>query len=154
MLESKSLGLEEAEKAIAAGREEARRLGRPMAFAVADAGAGLIAAARMDGAHARILRHSIRKAYTSATMCRNTLSFKADLEERDGNLEQWGDSDLTTLPGGLVIMSGGAVVGAIGAGGGGPHDEEVAEAMVRAIGFAPVKDARLTRSKRKGETPT
>jgi uncharacterized protein GlcG (DUF336 family) len=116
-----------------------------MAFAVADASAGLIAAVRMNGAHPRILRHSIRKAYTSATMCRNTLSFKADLEERDGNLEQWGDADLTTLPGGLVVMSGKETVGAIGAGGGGPHDEEVAEAMVRAMGFTPVADARVSR---------
>jgi uncharacterized protein GlcG (DUF336 family) len=146
MLHAQSLGLDEADKAIEAGIAAAQKLGRPMAFAVADGSAGLIAAARMDGAHARILRHSIRKAYTSATMCRNTLSFKADLEERGGSLEQWGDLDLTTLPGGLVVMSGDAVVGAIGAGGGGPHDEAVAEAMVRAMGFVPVKDARLSRS--------
>ena len=145
MLQFQSLALDEANRAIAAGIEAARKLGRPMAFAVSDASAGLIAAARMDGAHPRILRHSIRKAYTSATMCRNTLSFKADLEERGGNLEQWGDSDLTTLPGGLVVVSGDAFVGAIGAGGGGPHDEAVAEAMVRAMGFSPVADSRVSR---------
>jgi uncharacterized protein GlcG (DUF336 family) len=147
MLSSKSLGLAEADKAIAAGIAAATKLKRPMAFAVADASAGLIAASRMDGAHPRILRHSIRKAYTSATMCRNTLSFKADLEERDGSLDQWGDVDLTTLPGGLVVMSGKEVVGAIGAGGGGPHDEAVAEAMVRAMGFEPVADERLAGKK-------
>ena len=145
MLQFQSLGLEEANRAIAAGIAAAEKLGRAMAFAVADSSAGLIAAARMDGAHPRILRHSIRKAYTSATMCRNTLSFKADLEERNGNLEQWGDSDLTTLPGGLVIKSAEAFVGAVGAGGGGPHDEEVAAAMVRALGFEPVPDKRLSR---------
>ena len=143
MLQLESLGLEEANRAITAGIEAATRLGRPMAFAVVDCSAGLIAAARMNGAHARILRHSIRKAYTSATMCRNTLSFKADLEERGGNLEQWGDSDLTTLPGGLVARNGDRFVGAIGAGGGGPHDEDVAEAMLRAIGYAPVPDKRV-----------
>jgi uncharacterized protein GlcG (DUF336 family) len=144
MLHSQSLGLEEADKAIDAGIAAAQRLGRPMAFAVADASSGLIAAVRMNGAHPRILRHSIRKAYTSATMGRNTLSFKADLEERNGSLDQWGDADLTTLPGGYVVISGGATLGAIGAGGGGPHDEEVAAAMVRAIGFAPVEDRRVT----------
>jgi uncharacterized protein GlcG (DUF336 family) len=145
MLQLESLGLEEANKAIAAGIAAATKLNRPMAFAVVDCGSGLIAAARMDGAHARILRHAIRKAYTSATMCRNTLSFKADLEERGGNLEQWGDIELTTLPGGLVARAGERFVGAIGTGGGGPHDEEVAEAMLRAIGLAPIADKRIAK---------
>jgi uncharacterized protein GlcG (DUF336 family) len=138
MLELRSLGLDEARKAIAAGVDAARKLGRPMAFAVADSSAGLIAAERMDGTHPRILRHAIRKAYTSATMCRDTLRFKRDLEERGGNLEQWGDADLTTLPGGLVVKSGGQFVGAVATGGGGPHDEEVADIMLQALGFSRV----------------
>ena len=83
MREMLSLGLIEAEKAIAAGIEAATRLNRPMAFAVADVGAEMIATARMDGANPRILRHSVRKAYTAALMCRHTLSFKRDLEERE-----------------------------------------------------------------------
>ena len=49
----------------------------------------------MDGANPRILRHSIRKAYTAALMCRHTLSFKRDLEERNGALDQWARSSLT-----------------------------------------------------------
>ncbi len=142
MLQFQSLGLVEAEKAIAAGIEAANRLGRPMAFAVADSGAEMIATARMDGANPRILRHSIRKAYTAALMCRHTLSFARDLKERGGALDQWGDLDLTTLPGGLVIEKDGKFVGAVGAGGGGPHDEEVARVMVRAMGFEVVEDRR------------
>ena len=145
MLQLQTLSLDEAKKAIAAGVEAARRLGKPMAFAVDDASAGLIAAERMDGAHPRILRHAIRKAYTSATMCRNTLAFKADLDERGGNLEQWGDPELTTLPGGLVVRSGDAFVGAIGTGGGGSHDEEVAHIMLTAMGFTPVTAKERTR---------
>ena len=145
MLQVQSLDLNEAEKAIAAGIAAARKLGKPMAFAVADQSAGLIAAVRMDGAHPRILKHAIRKAYTSAVMCRNTLSFKEDLRERDGNLEQWGDKDLTTLPGGLAVKSDKGFVGAVGTGGGGPHDEEVAHVMVRAMGFALVEDKRILR---------
>jgi len=141
MLQFESLGLAEAEQAIAAGIDAARRLGRPMAFAVADAAAETIASARMDGAHARILRHSIRKAYTAATMCRHTLAFARDLQERGGALEQWGDRLLTTLPGGLAVKRGTALVGAVGAGGGGPHDEEVARIMVAAMGFCLVEDS-------------
>jgi uncharacterized protein GlcG (DUF336 family) len=142
MLQFESLGLSEAEKAITAGIAMARRLDRPMAFAVADRGAEMIATARMDGANPRILRHSIRKAYTAALMCRHTLSFARDLNDRGGALDQWGDLDLTTLPGGLVVQRGGNFVGAVGAGGGGPHDEEVARAMVRAMGFEVVEDKR------------
>jgi uncharacterized protein GlcG (DUF336 family) len=142
MLQFESLGLAEAEKAIAAGIEAARRLGRPMAFAVADQSAEMIATARMDGANPRILRHSIRKAYTAALMCRHTLSFARDLKERGGTLDQWGDLDLTTLPGGLVVEKDGKFVGAVGVGGGGPHDEEVARAMVSAMGFEVVEDRR------------
>jgi uncharacterized protein GlcG (DUF336 family) len=142
MLQLLNLGLVEAEKAIAAGIEAARALNRTMAFAVADANAEMIATARMDGANPRILRHSIRKAYTAALMCRHTLSFKRDLEERGGALDQWGDLDLTTLPGGLVVRHGDAFVGGIGAGGGGPHDEEVARIMVRAMGFDVIEDKR------------
>ena len=71
MREMLSFGLLEAEKAIAAGIEAATKLKRPMAFAVADVGAEMIATARMDGANPRILRHSIRKAYTAALMCRH-----------------------------------------------------------------------------------
>jgi len=148
MLQFESLGLEEAEKAIAAGIAAARRLGRPMAFAVVDTGADTIASARMDGAHARILRHSLRKAYTAATMCRHTLSFARDLKERGGALDQWGDIDLTTLPGGLVVHRGEQVWGAVGAGGGGPHDEDVARIMVAAMGFAVVEDNRAAQTKR------
>jgi len=142
MLHFESLGLIEAEKGIAAGIQAAKALGKAMAFAVADHTGEMIATARMDGANPRILRHSVRKAYTAALMCRHTLSFKRDLKERDGALDQWGDADLTTLPGGLAVQSGDKFVGGVGAGGGGPHDEVVARAMVAAMGFMVVEDRR------------
>jgi uncharacterized protein GlcG (DUF336 family) len=142
MLHFESLGLAEAEKAIAGGIAAARAIGKAMAFAVADHGGEMIATARMDGAHPRILKHSVRKAYTSAVMCRHTLSFKRDLKERDGALDQWGDVKLTTLPGGLAVQRDGEFVGAVGAGGGGPDDERIARAMVLAMGFGIVEDER------------
>ena len=145
MLRFDSLGLIEAEKAIAGGIAAARALGKPMAFAVADHSGEMIATARMDGAHPRILRHSVRKAYTAAIMCRHTLSFKRDLREREGALDQWGDLELTTLPGGLTVEINGNCVGAVGAGGGGPDDEAVARAMVKAMGFEVTEDPRARR---------
>ena len=145
MLSFESLGLIEAEKAIAGGIAAAQALGKAMAFAVADSSGEMIATARMDGAHPRILRHSVRKAYTAAVMCRHTLAFKRDLKEREGALDQWGDAKLTTLPGGLVVELNGKYVGAVGAGGGGPDDEAVARAMVKAMGFDVVEDTRARR---------
>jgi uncharacterized protein GlcG (DUF336 family) len=142
MLQFESLGLREAEKAIAGGIAAAKAAGKAMAFAVADHTGEMIATARMDGANPRILRHSVRKAYTAALMCRHTLSFKRDLEERDGALDQWGDVNLTTLPGGLAVQSNGKFVGGVGAGGGGPDDERIARAMVKAMGFEIVEDGR------------
>jgi glc operon protein GlcG len=145
MLQFESLGLLEAEKAIAGGIAAAQAVGKAMAFAVADHAGEMISTARMNGANPRILRHSVRKAYTAAVMCRHTLSFKRDLEERAGALDQWGDRNLTTLPGGLVVQRGGKFVGAVGAGGGGPDDERIARAMVKAMGFEIVEDARAGR---------
>lgn len=145
MLQFESLGLLEGDKAIAAGIAAAKAAGKPMAFAVANSAGEMICTARMDGANPRILRHSVRKAYTAALMCRHTLSFKRDLEERAGGLDQWGDANLTTLPGGLVVRWNGKFIGAVGAGGGGPDDETIARAMVKAMGFDIVEDERAPR---------
>src|SRR3977135_67787 len=142
MLHFESLWLIEAEKGSAAAIQAAKAVAKAMAFAVADCAGEMIATARMDGANPRILRHSIRKAYTAGLMCRHTLSFKRDLEEREGGLDQWGDPNLTTLPGGLVVRSGDQFVGGVGAGGGGPDDESIARAMVKAMGFAVIEDKR------------
>ena len=61
MQSTMNLDLPDAQKAIAAALDEAARLGRSMAFAVADSAGELIACARMTGADARIQRHAIRK---------------------------------------------------------------------------------------------
>ena len=134
--------LEEARKVIAAAEKKAREISVPMDIAVVDDGGHLLTFARMDGANPRILRHAIRKAYTAALMCRHTLSFKRDLEEREGGLDQWGDPNLTTLPGGLAVQSGDQFVGGVGTGGGGADDEAVARAMVKAMGFTVMEDRR------------
>ncbi len=129
-----TLDLADAQKAIAAAIAAAQEDNKPMAVAVMDNHGELIAAARMDGAHARVLRHAIRKAYTAAVMQRDTLKFKADLKERDGNLDEWGDMQLTTLQGGKVVVIDGQFVGAVAVGGNSlPRDEAIAEIAVRAI---------------------
>jgi glc operon protein GlcG len=136
MLQQLSLGLEEAQRAIAAVFEQARKDGRAVAVAVVDNHGELIACARMDGAHARVLRHAIRKAYTAAHMGRDTLAFKKDMADAGRTLTDYGDSSLTTLQGGLVVRSGKQVVGAIAAGGSArERDVEMAQIGLKALGI-------------------
>jgi glc operon protein GlcG len=137
MLIKRMIGAEEAQRALDAAVTEANKDGQPMSFAIADSYGEVVAAVRMDGSPARVLRHAIRQAYTSGIMHRDTVTFKEQLGERDGNLDEWGDEMLTTLPGGVAIRYEGEVIGAIGAGGGKtlPRDTEIARIAVAAIGL-------------------
>ena len=138
MIKLESLGLPEAQQGLGAVVAEAERRRRPMSFAVVDCHGELIAAARMDGSHARVLKHAMRKAYTAAVYGRNTLIFKRQLAESDRSLDDWGDPNVTTLQGGLVVKADGKVVGAVGSGGGTLEvDEEMGRFLVRAMGFEP-----------------
>jgi len=129
MLSQLSLGLEEAQRAIAAVFEQARIDGRAVAVAVVDNHGELIACARMDGAHARVLRHAIRKAYTAAVMGRDTLAFKKDMQDAGRTLSDYDDGSLTTLQGGLVVRVDKQIVGAI-ASGGSPRQRDVDMAKI------------------------
>jgi glc operon protein GlcG len=133
MIARKTLGLGEAQHAIDAVVREAERDGQPMSVAVTDSDGKLIACFRMDGSHPRILRHAIRKAYTSSVMDRGTLEFKEQGRERDLDLDDWGDVRLTTLQGGLPVRYLGEIVGAVGVGGNTiERDSEVCLVAVRA----------------------
>ena len=129
MLPQLSLGLDEAQRAIAAVFEQAKIDGRAVAVAVVDNHGELIACARMDGAHARVLRHAIRKAYTAATMGRDTVAFKKDMQDAGRTLSDYSDSSLTTLQGGLVVRVDKQIVGAI-ASGGSPRQRDVEMAKI------------------------
>ncbi|HEX6513026.1 MAG TPA: heme-binding protein [Chloroflexota bacterium] len=134
MYQRTTLGLDDAQRAIAAGLAEAQRDGRPMAVAVVDANGDLISCVRMDGAHERILRFALRKAYTAATMARDTLAFKAELVDRQRTLADYGDQQFTTLQGGVPVSVGGQVVGAVAVGGATlERDKEIAEITAAAI---------------------
>ena len=110
---------------------EAAKDQRFMAFAVADEAAGLVFGERMDGCHARVLRHAIRKAYTSATMRRDTRVFRDQNAEQGKTLADWGDVELTQLLGGLVIKIGDEWFGGMAVGGNEPdRDEALARAAL------------------------
>ena len=129
------LSLEQAQSALAAmivdyNRDPERR---KVDMAVVDDAGNLLAYARMD----RCLRptFAIRKAYTSAVRGVDTLAFSEQLASQNRSIESFGDPQLIAIPGGVVVLQSGSVVGAIGVGGlpSGIDDESIARAGLEAL---------------------
>ena len=135
MYEKSMISLEQAQAAIAAmivdyNKDTDRR---KVDMAVVDDAGNLLAYARMD----RCLRptFAIRKAYTSAVRGVDTLAFSEQLASQNRSIESFGDPQLIAIPGGVVALKSGAVVGAIGVGGlpSGIDDESIAKAGLEAL---------------------
>ena len=135
MYDKPMLSLEQAQAAITAmiadqNKDSSRR---NVDMAVVDDAGNLLAYARMD----RCLRPTFasRKAYTSAVRGMDTLAFSEQLSSTGRSLESFGDSQLIALPGGVVVLKDGAVVGAIGVGGlpSGIDDQSIAQAGLAAM---------------------
>lgn len=106
---------------------ESKKDRRDMAFAVVDEAGGLVYGLRDTDAATRILTHSIRKAYTSAIMRRDTITFRDEDKDRDKTLADWGDPNLTHLVGGCVIKIDSEWFGGVGVGGNSTErDDEIA----------------------------
>ncbi len=129
-----TLGLAQAQRAVAAVIAEAERDGRPMSVVVTDDNGDPICCARMDGAPERTLRFAFRKAYTAAVMGRDTLVLKQLLRDQDRTLQDYGDPMFTTLQGGVVVVVDGEVVGGLAVGGNtAVRDEEIARIGLQAL---------------------
>ena len=135
MYEKSMISLEQAQAAIAAmiadyNKDTGRR---KVDMAVVDDAGNLLAYARMD----RCLRptFAIRKAYTSAVRGVDTLAFSEQLASQNRSIESFGDPQLIAIPGGVVALKSGAVVGAIGVGGlpSGLDDESIAKAGLEVL---------------------
>ena len=135
MYDKPMLSLEQAQAAITAmiadhNKDSSRG---NVDMAVVDDAGNLLAYARMD----RCLRPTFasRKAYTSAVRGMDTLAFSEQLSSTGRSLESFGDSQLIPLPGGVVVLKDGAVVGAIGVGGlpSGIDDQSIAQAGLAAM---------------------
>lgn len=97
---------------------ESEQIGRSLAFAVTDEAAELVFGLRTQRAAARLLVHAVRKAFTAATMQRDTAEFGRQDRERGKSLAEWGDTRLTYLAGGAVLVRDGDYFGGVGVGGG------------------------------------
>jgi glc operon protein GlcG len=128
--------MSDALEAIEAITASALDAGQLVAVAVTDRAGDLVALGRMDGSERRWVRHAQRKAYTAAIMGRSTTSLAAQMRKRDVSIVEYGDPQLTSLPGGVPLLNrpGQAYAGVGVAGNGGPErDNELAELGARLL---------------------
>lgn len=131
-----NITLEQAEKIISAAKEKSTAIDTKMNIAVVDAGANLVAFARMDGAWLGSLDISIKKAKTARYFDMNT-GVIGELSQPGGSLYniEHSNGGLITFPGGVPIKNAqGEIIGAIGVSGSSvENDHAVAEAGASAI---------------------
>jgi len=134
--ECSSLDLADARRIIAAGERKAVEIGIPYNIAVADAGGGLIAHVRMDGAWLGSVAIAIDKAWTARAfdMSTDALAHLAQSGEQGFGINTTNDSRVVIFGGGIPIKRGGAVIGAVGASGG-SVEQDIVVAKAAVTGF-------------------
>ena len=133
-----SLDLADARRIIAAGERKAIEMGIPYNIAVADAGGGLVAHVRMDGAWLGSVDIAIDKAYTAAGFGLSTGAWTEALMAHSPAVR----SGIPLRPrmvcfgGGLPLRHEDRLIGGIGVSGGSEQEDEAcARAGVAAIGL-------------------
>jgi uncharacterized protein GlcG (DUF336 family) len=134
-----TLSLAEARNIIAAGEKKAAELGVPYNIAVVDAGGGLIAHARMDGAWLGSIDISIHKAWTARAfdMATADLATMAQAGKPLFGIQNTNHEKVVIFGGGAPVKVGDTVIGAVGASGGTvDQDVKVVEAAVASFASA------------------
>lgn len=131
-----NITLDQAEKMIAAAKVTAVALNTKMNITVVDAGANMVAFARMDGAWLGSADISLKKAKTARFFDMNT-GIIGSLSQPGGalfNIEH-SNGGLITFPGGVPVKNAaGEIIGAIGVSGSTvENDHAVAEAGALAV---------------------
>ncbi|CAM1333242.1 GlcG/HbpS family heme-binding protein [Tenacibaculum aestuariivivum] len=131
-----NISLEQAEEIISVAKTKSIAIDTKMNIAIVDAGANLVAFARMDGAWLGSLDISIKKAKTARFFDMNT-GVVGELSQPGAplyNIEH-SNNGLITFPGGVPIKdANGTIIGAIGVSGSSvENDHTVAEAGANAI---------------------
>jgi glc operon protein GlcG len=132
LLERPTLSLAAARAIIAAAEREAtaRRVG--VVTVVVDGAGDVIALARMDAAQVASVEVGIGKARTAAIFRRPSRVFEEQV--RDGRVAALALTGATPLQGGVPVVIGGTVVGAVGVSGDTPQvDEDIALAGAAAL---------------------
>ena len=134
VVEKKALTLDGAKKVIAAAEAEAVKNRVGCNIAVVDDGGNLIAFHRIDPTFPAGARVSIGKARTAALFRQPTKNFE-DVITQKGRTSMIALDDFTPLQGGVPIIVGGQIVGAVGVSGASSadQDEQFAKAGAAAL---------------------
>jgi glc operon protein GlcG len=135
-IDVKMLTLEGARTIIAGAAAEARRLNAPGgAITVVDEGGHILALERWDRTFPAASQISIGKARTAALFRKETKAFEDAINKGRTAMTALPDSVLTPLQGGVPIVVGGRVIGAVGVSGAASaqQDEELAVAGIKAL---------------------
>lgn len=109
--------LEQARKAIAAGQEEARKNSWPVAIAIVDNHGFLVAFEKMDNTQTASVQVSIDKAVSAAMYRRPTKAFQDGVAGGGAGVRFLNLRGASAVEGGLPIVMGGKIIGAVGVSG-------------------------------------
>jgi glc operon protein GlcG len=118
------ISLERAQAAIAGAVAEARKRDWKMNVAVVDSGGNLVAFQRMDGAQLASIQISEHKARAAAIYRRETVIFENGIQRLDFKYLMTLDGIIASR-GGIPLVEGGKLIGAIGCSGGTGSQDEV-----------------------------
>src|SRR5882672_3331482 len=134
LADKKVLTLEAAKKIAAGAETEARKNNWNVVIAVVDDGGHLLYLQRIDGTQTGSIDVAIGKARTAAAFKRPTKVFD-DLAKTRPSITSISPTAVL-LEGGIPVVSGGQVVGAVGVSGvTSQQDAQVAEAGIAALGM-------------------
>ena len=119
------IGLDRAQAAIAATVAEAKKRDWKLIITVVDSGGNLVAFQRMDGAQLASIQISEHKARAAATFRRETKAFENGIQVNGFNYLITLDGVIGSR-GGIPLVEGGKLIGAIGCSGGTGSQDEVA----------------------------
>ena len=131
-LDKKVLSFAAARKMAAAAQEAAKAKGVDVVVVVVDDAGYIILLERMDGAQVASVQVGIGKARTAAIYRRPSRVFEEQV--RNGRVAALALAEATPLQGGVPVLFGGKVIGAIGVSGDTPQvDEDIAIAGAKAF---------------------
>jgi glc operon protein GlcG len=119
------ISLAHANSVIAAAVAEARKHDWKLNVAVVDSGGNLVAFQRMDGAQLASIQVAQHKAHSAAIFRRETKAFESAIQNNGANYVMTLDGVIASR-GGIPLVVGGKLVGAIGCSGGTGSQDEVA----------------------------
>ena len=129
--------LHQAKTIVEAARAKADEIGVPMNIAVVDAGNNLTAFARMDGAWLGSIDIAQGKAHTARAFDMSTKDLQPMAQPGEAlfGIHATNDGKVVIFAGGIPLVDGEEIVGAVGVSGGTPdQDHEVCAAGVAALG--------------------